>query len=134
MLQNWAEEIGCHVQTQLPTSLSDINEPEPDVAITRGNIDDFATRHPGPADILYAFEVADSSLGRDRTTKQRPYATVGIPGYWIVNIRDNQVEIFEHPDSGAERYAKCSVHEPGEPLMLHIHEHEFSVDLSKLLA
>lgn len=134
LLQNWASEIGCHVQIQLPVSLTDINEPEPDVAIILGSLEDHADHHPGPADVVVAFEVADSSLRRDRTTKQRLYATAGIPAYWIVNIRDNQVEVFEQPDSGTERYATSSVHKPGETLMLRIHEHEFSVDLSKLLA
>jgi Uma2 family endonuclease len=134
LLQNWAERIDCHVQIQLPTSLTEINEPEPDVAIVKGKIDDFATRHPGPADVLFAAEVADSSLRRDRTTKQRLYATAGIPTYWIVNIRDNQVEVFEQPDQRSGRYAKSGVHKPGETLSLQIDEHALSVDLSKLLA
>jgi Uma2 family endonuclease len=78
----------------LPTSGS---EPEPDYAIVRESADDYATRHPGPADIGLVVEVADSSLAVDRTDSQRIYARAGIAVYWIVNIPDRQIEVYTDP-------------------------------------
>ena len=44
----------------------------------RGTEEDYADRHPGPADLPLVIEVADSSLGTDRSTKPRLYATAGV--------------------------------------------------------
>ncbi len=89
--------LGCHLRSQLPVTLSAVDEPEPDLVIVRGEPDDFADRHPGPADVLLVVEVADSSLAFDRTTKQRLYAAAGIPAYWIINLPDDRIEVFEDP-------------------------------------
>ena len=45
-------------------------------------------------------EVADSSLHRDRGTKQRIYADAGIPQYVIVNLIEQVVEVYERAASG----------------------------------
>ena len=42
------------------------SEPEPDLAVVRGDIRDYATRHPRPADMALVVEVAESSLREDR--------------------------------------------------------------------
>lgn len=73
-------------------------EPEPDGAVLRGDIDDYADRHPGPADIAMVIEVADSTLARDRGAKLQSYAAAGIAVYWIVNLVDRQVEVYADPD------------------------------------
>lgn len=133
LLQHWVAGIGCHMRVQLPLALTKVNEPEPDIAIIQGNVDDFATRHPGPADVLMTMEIADSSIRRDRSTKQRLYAEAGIANYWIVNLRLNQVEVYEEPDPERSLYAKSTVHKPGETLMLRLKEQAFPIDLSRLL-
>lgn len=97
VLEALVQPHGFHLQRQLPIALSDYSEPDPDGAIVRGSGEDYSTGHLGPTDLLLVIEVADSSLNYDRTTKQRIYASAGIPHYWIVNLRDNQVEQFEHP-------------------------------------
>lgn len=134
LVQQWVTGLGCHLHVQLPLALTKVNEPEPDIAVIQGSVDDFATRHPGPADVLMTIEIADSSLRRDRSTKQRLYAEAGIPSYWIVNLRLNQVEVYEEPDRERALYAKSTVHKPGETLMLRLKGDEFSIDLSRLLA
>src|SRR5262245_40463855 len=40
------------------------SEPEPDLAIVRGDRLSYLTRHPGPADVGTIIEVADSTLAR----------------------------------------------------------------------
>jgi Uma2 family endonuclease len=76
---------------------TDDSEPEPDVAIVRGDEQTYLQRHPGPADIGLIVEVAESSLEQDRKQKARLYARAGIPCYWLVNLVDRQVEVFTDP-------------------------------------
>jgi len=105
---------GMHVATQQPVALSPIQEPEPDASIINGPLDDFRSRTPTARDVLCACEVADSSLKYDRTTKQRIYATAGIPRYLIVNHVDRTVELYADPDTSAGRYARVQTIKPGE--------------------
>lgn len=44
-------------------------------------------------------EVSDSTLEKDRSVKKDIYAKANIPEYWIINIPDQQVEIFSKPDN-----------------------------------
>src|SRR5205823_4838937 len=99
-----AEVHGCHLHSQLPVTLSPTQEPEPDLAVVRGRAEDFDDHHPGPADVVVMIEVSDSTLDYDRTTKQRLYAEAGIALYWIVNVPDGQIEVYERPDPVAGRY------------------------------
>jgi Uma2 family endonuclease len=87
---------GWSVWVQSAITLSD-SEPEPDLAIVRGDERTYAHRHPGPADIGLAIEVSDSTLLGDRADKGRIYARAGIACYWIVNLNDRQVEVYTAP-------------------------------------
>ncbi len=87
---------GWYVDTQEPITLAN-SEPEPDVVVVRGNTRDYLDRHPGAADIALIIEVADSTLERDRTSKQRLYARAGIPIYWIINLPEKQIEVYTEP-------------------------------------
>jgi Uma2 family endonuclease len=73
------------------------SEPEPDFAIVRGDAKTYLTRHPSAADIGLVVEVSDSSLLGDRDDKGRIYARAGIPGYWIVNVQDQWIEVYTRP-------------------------------------
>ena len=110
------EAAGTYLRIQVPVALTNFNAPEPDVAIVRGTEEDYADRHPGPADLLLVIEVADSSLSIDRTTKQRLYATAGVPRYWIVNLPESQVEVFELPDATAGKYARHTSYPLGQTI------------------
>ena len=78
--------------------------PEPDVAVVPGSNTDYLRRHPTAAALVV--EVADSSLVQDRITKAAIYAGAGVPAYWIVNLRDNDVECFTEPDRAGRCYRK----------------------------
>ena len=67
---------------------------------------DYVDRHPGPEDVPLVIEVADSSVSTDRSTKQRLYATAEVARYWLVNLPDSQVEVYEHPDSASGKYTQ----------------------------
>lgn len=87
---------GWFVSSQDPVTLS-ASEPEPDVALIRGQVRDYLQRHPAAQEVALVVEVADVSLERDQTTKKRLYAQAGIPFYWIVNLRDGRVEVYSEP-------------------------------------
>jgi Uma2 family endonuclease len=84
------------VDTQAPITLED-SEPEPDLVIVRGEPRLYLDRHPGPAELALAVEVADASLLRDQGTKKRIYARAGIAVYWIINLPDRRCEVYTDP-------------------------------------
>src|SRR5262245_39214068 len=61
---------GWYVDAQEPVTTAD-SEPEPDVAVVRGERRQYLDHHPGPQDVALVVEVADSSLQRDRSLKKR---------------------------------------------------------------
>jgi len=89
--------------------------PEPDVAILPGSIDDYDTVHP--RDALLVVEASDSSLPQDRITKTAIYAGAGIHEYWIVNLRDEVVEVNRRLDQRARRYRLRTIARRGETLV-----------------
>jgi Uma2 family endonuclease len=79
------------------------SEPEPDIAVVRGNRRQYLARHPGPQDLALVVEVSDSSLLRDRTMKLRLYARAMIPIYWIVNLVEGHIEVYTNPTGPEEK-------------------------------
>jgi Uma2 family endonuclease len=112
---------GWEVRIQAPITLPD-TEPEPDVAVARGDDSVYATRHPGPADIGLVVEVSDSTLDFDRRDKAEMYARAGVVEYWIVNLVDRQVEVYTRPSgpTPAPAYSQRQVYGTGMsvPLVL----------------
>jgi Uma2 family endonuclease len=88
---------GWRLAIEAPVRIPSFDEPEPDLAVVRGTRDQYADRHPGPADVGVLIEVADSTLNTDRGVKQSAYAKSGVPVYWIVNLVDRQLEIYTSP-------------------------------------
>jgi len=86
---------GWIVRTQLPVSLDDESEPEPDLVVVPGRPADY--RHAHPERPALAVEVSDSSLSFDRQQKGSLYARAGVQDYWIVNLVDRVLEIYRDP-------------------------------------
>jgi Uma2 family endonuclease len=86
---------------QEPIRIPDYDEPEPDFAVLAGSHDDYDHRHPIAGEIAIVVEVAVSSLADDRGIMLETYATAGIPVYWIVNVKDRQVEVYTQPQPAA---------------------------------
>lgn len=108
---------GWYLRVQDPITLSD-SEPEPDLAVARGDEDDYAARHPGPADLGLVVEIADSSLAYDRADKTRIYGRAGIVCYWIVNLLDRQIEVYSSPSGSG--YAQRRDYCVGDTVPLHL--------------
>lgn len=111
-------ERGCFMQIQGPITAPPDHEPEPDGSIVRGRAEDYAVRHPTPADVSCVIEVADSSLQRDRTDKQQIYAVCGIPQYVIVNLVHEVVEVYTDPRPDAQTYGSQATYERGDRVPL----------------
>jgi len=90
---------GWIVRTQMPVSLDDESEPEPDLVVVQGRPGDYRESHP--ARVALAVEVAESSLEFDRERKGSLYARAGIDDYWIVNLVDRVLEVYREPEPDA---------------------------------
>ena len=110
---------GWFVISQDPIALAE-SEPEPDAVIVRGQIRDYAKRHPGPEDIALLIEVADSSLAGDRSWKMRIYARAGVRHYWIINLNDRAVEVYSDPNPETATYRVLRAYVAGESIPLSI--------------
>lgn len=108
---------GWQARLQSAITLS-TSEPEPDVAVVRGGPRAFAARHPEPADVGVVIEVADSTLAGDRTDKGRLYAQAGLPEYWIVNLVNQQVEVYTRPQTATPAYATRTDYPLGQAVPL----------------
>jgi Uma2 family endonuclease len=82
---------------QDPIQLSNTSEPEPDLAIVKGTMLDYARNHPYPEDVYLIVEIADSTLKQDTQVKDKLYARAGIADYWVVDIQNRQLNIFRNP-------------------------------------
>ena len=92
---------GWHLRLQSAITLED-SEPEPDAFVVRGLSRDYAASLPSPPNIPLIVEIADSTLQHDRNTMGRIYARAGIPVYWIVNVVDEQIEVYSDPTGDVE--------------------------------
>jgi len=98
-----AARVGASViiSIQDPVVLDDLSEPQPDAALLRPRPDFYEQEHPRPSDVLLLIEVSDTTLKFDRQIKAPLYARAGIEELWLVNLQDDEVEIYASPSGGA---------------------------------
>jgi Uma2 family endonuclease len=94
-------EKDAFVLVQSPIRLSQLSQPQPDVALLRLRPDSYRGHRLEAADVLLVVEVADSSLRFDRDTKMRLYATHGIAEAWLVDVRGQRLIRHRAPQEGA---------------------------------
>jgi hypothetical protein len=87
------------VRTQSSITTRD-SEPEPDIVVARAPGSKYLTAHPKPKDIGLIVEVSDTSLELDRSVKAELFARAKIPIYWIINIPEQQIEVYTQPRGG----------------------------------
>jgi Uma2 family endonuclease len=132
-LVQWLQDLlhsavpgGFVVRTEQPITCAD-SEPEPDLAVVRGQIADFRLAHPRTAELV--IEVCVTSGDYDRS-KLRAYANAGVKECWLVLGREKQIEVHCQPGGG--QFAERKVYGPGTRLTSTAIP-DFTVDLSKLL-
>lgn len=94
-----------------PVEADNYSEPLPDLTLvprTQKN----AKRHPRTREALLIVEVADTSLSQDRKRKLHKYAAAGVREYWIVNLKQDVVEIYRSPKG--QDYLQQSIAKAGD--------------------
>jgi len=85
---------GWHAGAETPVLLPGVvTLKEPDVSVIRGAANDYAEIDPGPPDVALIAEVSDTSVAKDRALAFT-YHAAGVPTYWLVNVRDRQLEVY----------------------------------------
>jgi len=104
---------GWDIRIEDAVRLAD-SEPEPDVSVARCDIEDYADRRPGPADLAMVVEVAAPVVSEDRQMAD-VYGLAGIPVYWMLNLKARQVEVYSLVKrQTAFRYGKPRVFKSGQ--------------------
>lgn len=111
---------GWHVRNQEPITLTD-SEPEPDLAVVQGKRSDYRAGRPTAADLALVVEISDSTMAADRW-KRTIYASAGIPCYWIINLIEGVIEIYEQPSVDAGDYESRQIVGKDAALMFNLDE------------
>jgi Uma2 family endonuclease len=114
---------------QNPISIAPYSEPEPDISLLEFKADFYEEELPKAENVLLVIEVADTSLGYDREIKKPLFANAGIPELWIVNIEDEQVEVYKNPLNGD--YVSRQIFKRGQTI--HLDNLNFSVEVERIL-
>jgi Uma2 family endonuclease len=104
------------VREEKPLVVGRYSLPEPDAAVVAIDPYDYTRSHPTTAFLIV--EVSDWSLPQDRLSKSRIYAGHEIPEYWIVNLREERIEVLRDPDSRRRCYRETTVVRRGVRLEL----------------
>ena len=118
------------VAVQNPVRVSDLTEPQPDLALLRWRADFYRDGHPTPEDVLLLIEVSDTTAAWDRNVKRPLYAAAGITEVWIVDLGQGVVEVATEP--GPDGYSNVTQVESGTLAPLAIPD--LQVEAADLLA
>ncbi len=102
-IRNVSDKVRVRVKN--PVRISDYDEPEPDITLADLTKYD-GKRHPRPAEVILIVEVSDSTLKYDRDTKLALYAEAEIPEVWIVNLKNEIIEVHQNPSIGIYQLAQ----------------------------
>ncbi|EDP73250.1 Uma2 family endonuclease, partial [Hydrogenivirga sp. 128-5-R1-1] len=92
--KNLKETYSLRIQN--PIFLSQENLPEPDVAVVDKSFRK-EKQHPKAKHVELLIEVSDTTLEKDRQLKLPIYAKYKIKQVWIVDLKENQIEIYTNP-------------------------------------
>ncbi len=100
------------VSVQDPILLDEYSEPQPDLALLQYRADIYTKSHPSPEEILLLVEVSNSTLDIDKKIKLPLYAQASIPEVWIINLVDEQVEVYSKPKH--QIYTQTNIYQAGD--------------------
>jgi Uma2 family endonuclease len=105
---------GWSTREDKPIRIPPLYEPLPDIAIVRGDDENYLVDHPGPGDVAFLVEVSDATLSKDQGKKQVAYAQSGIPVYWIVDLVNRSIRVYTDP--GQVGYQTHLLFGPGQSI------------------
>ncbi len=114
------------IRVQNPVEINDLSELEPDVAIVKKHPNHYRFQHPKAEDVLLLIEVSDSTLAKDQTVKLALYANANIPEYWIINIPEQQVEVYTKPKKG--KYLQKNIYDNTQTIQARTINFSFAVN------
>jgi Uma2 family endonuclease len=85
--------------------LSDLSEPQPDLALLRGTPGVYPPGEAGLDDVLLIVEVVDTTMPYDRGTKVPFYARSGVPEVWLADLIGERVLVYREPGPDGYRVA-----------------------------
>ncbi len=97
----------AYIVPQAPIKTWDNSEPEPDFALLKLESKDDP---PFAKDVLLVVEVSDATVRFDQSVKLAEYARSSIAEYWLLNLKDRQLEVYRQPDG--ERYLNLQIIKP----------------------
>ncbi|MBA2350307.1 MAG: Uma2 family endonuclease [Betaproteobacteria bacterium] len=119
------------VSVQSSILLSDRSQPQPDLVLLKARADYYRHALPAPADILLLIEVADTSIEYDRDIKLPLYGKSGVPEVWLVNLKDEAIEIHQEPGmKGYQRILRPDGDKVISPLLFS----DFSLSVKQLFS
>lgn len=115
------------IDSQNPLQLSDKSLLQPDLVILPYGKELLRAGHLQGLYVMLLIEVSDSTYDYDRHTKFKAYAKTGIPEYWIIHLKESQIEVYTEPTD--ETYTQHKVYKKAFRTSL-----GFSLDLDDLLS
>ena len=105
------------VDVQNPLQFNTDVELYPDIFLLKFRSDLYRKKKPAVEDVVLLIEVSDTSISHDRNTKIPLYAKAGVPEVWIINLNNDQVELYREPQmEGYQSRTVCRRGEAVSPL------------------
>ena len=111
---------GWFLGSENPLTINQGRIPLPDLVILRGTPKDYLYRLPLPADVGLIAEISVTSLRFDTGAKMAGYAAAGIPVYWVLNLVENVILVFEQPILTERRYESSQTYAVGQSVPLRL--------------
>ena len=87
------------------------SEPEPDVSIICGDLSEYKLSHPTTARLVVEVSITTYDLDFQ---KQFIYADANVPEYWLINLKDMEVEVYKNPAGG--KYLEKKIYRPTDSI------------------
>ena len=98
------------LRSEQPITCAD-SEPEPDISVVTGTIEDYRHEHPRTAEFVMAVCVTTAEYDR---WKLSAYAAAGVKECWLVLAETKQIEVYQQPVG--DKFAARVTHGPGGKL------------------
>lgn len=79
-----------------PITLPNNSEPQPDITVVQPLGREYLHHHPYPENIFLIIEFSQATLSKDLGEKKGIYAEAGILEYWVVDIKNTQLNVFRN--------------------------------------